>query len=176
MHTPYGFYFNITETMRSAGLYGPYLKRVGPYLTRDLCLTAKAWAETQAQEILFRPDCVFVYGTLRQGSGNHRHIRTHKGRFVGKAVLKGYKMLNLGGIPGIVPGSQKLQVVGEVYRFGEIDSALASLDRLEAHPRVYQRQAINVTLDSGQNLIAWVYVWRLARNFPQILSGDWRNR
>ena len=60
-------------------------------------------------------------------------------------------------------------VVGEVY---EIDPVtLAALDRLEGHPRFYQRTAIR--LEGGDAVLAYLLSPEQARGRTRIPSGDW---
>ena len=60
-------------------------------------------------------------------------------------------------------------VVGEVY---EIDPVtLAALDRLEGHPRFYQRTAIR--LEDGDEVLAYLLSPEQARGRTRIPSGDW---
>ena len=61
-------------------------------------------------------------------------------------------------------------VAGEVYK---VDNAtLARLDHLEGHPRFYRREPI--TLDSGQDALAYMQAPKQTRGRPHITSGDWR--
>jgi gamma-glutamylcyclotransferase (GGCT)/AIG2-like uncharacterized protein YtfP len=46
---------------------------------------------------------VVVYGSLRQGFGNHGLLTRHKARFVGFVMTPPeYTMLHLGGFPGLI--------------------------------------------------------------------------
>ena len=104
---------------------------------------------------------LFVYGTLREGQGNHYHLEG--GRLIARTSIEGYRMFSLGGFPGI----QALEgaiVEGEVY---EIDDAiLKRCDALEGHPTFYER-----TLVAFNGGMMWVYVYAGdARQFPSIIS------
>lgn len=111
---------------------------------------------------------VAVYGTLRQGHGNHRILAE------GNAELKGafrtnnneWRMVSLGGFPACVPGDGNISV--EVY---EVDSpTLERLDCLEGYPTLYQKGGLMTPW--GQ---ATIYVMSSGaiRGAPHIESGDW---
>jgi gamma-glutamylcyclotransferase (GGCT)/AIG2-like uncharacterized protein YtfP len=77
---------------------------------------------------------VFVYGTLRAGCGNHRLLQQPGAtRLAADAEVRisGYKMLHLGGFPGIIPGEPTDEIVGELYAVN--DEVLRSLDYLEGY-------------------------------------------
>jgi gamma-glutamylcyclotransferase (GGCT)/AIG2-like uncharacterized protein YtfP len=87
------------------------------------------------------PIRVFVYGSLKKGLGNHRLLE--KSKYLGRCFVEGrYKMLNLGGFPGLVQSGQfaETRIVGEVYQITE--DTLRSLDWLEGHPRFYTRHKL----------------------------------
>lgn len=110
---------------------------------------------------------VFVYGTLRVGQGNH-HLLAHAPMIGLDRTPARYTLVDLGAFPAVVVGGATA-VVGEVF---EVDAAtLARLDRLEGHPRFYQRTTVR--LASGRR--AEMYVMALGEDRPQrpIASGDW---
>ncbi len=104
---------------------------------------------------------LFVYGSLREGQGNHYHL--DGGRLIARTQVEGYRMFSLGGFPGI----QALEgaiIEGEVYEID--DTILARCDRLEGHPNFYER-----TLVPFNGAMMWVYVYAGdARQFPSIIS------
>lgn len=110
----------------------------------------------------------FVYGSLMTGFSNHR--RLGGARLIGTRKLGGFRMLDLGAFPGIVPGGFEL-VLGELYEVNA--DQLADLDRLEGHPTFYRRTL--VTLTDGTE--AWTYVlvdldrYKRAR---AVRGNDWR--
>jgi gamma-glutamylcyclotransferase (GGCT)/AIG2-like uncharacterized protein YtfP len=60
-------------------------------------------------------------------------------------------------------------VVGEVY---DVDAVtLAALDRLEGHPRFYERRTVR--LDDGDEVAAYVLPNEQAHGRRRIPSGDW---
>ncbi len=84
---------------------------------------------------------VFVYGTLRAGEPNH-YLLDHHDLVTHARTEAAFELVSLGTFPAMIAGGATA-VVGEVY---EIDPVtLAALDRLEGHPRFYQRSAIRRT-------------------------------
>ena len=86
---------------------------------------------------------VFVYGTLRAGEPNH-YLLDHHDLVARARTEAAFELVSLGAFPAMIAGGATA-VVGEVY---EIDPVtLAALDRLEGHPRFYQRTAIRLEDD-----------------------------
>ena len=110
---------------------------------------------------------VFVYGTLRAGEPNHYLLDHHD--LVARARTEAeFELVSLGAFPAMIAGG-RTAVVGEVY---EIDPVtLAALDRLEGHPRFYQRTAIR--LEDGDEVLAYLLSPEQARGRTRIPSGDW---
>jgi gamma-glutamylcyclotransferase (GGCT)/AIG2-like uncharacterized protein YtfP len=112
---------------------------------------------------------VFVYGTLRRGQSNHHLLAG--ARWGGEQRLPGARLHNLGPFPMAIatPDTAADAVQGELWW---VDAAtLAQLDRLEGHPRLYERRPL--TLASGQR--AWVYLGRphQVRHSPPLPQGLW---
>lgn len=81
---------------------------------------------------------IFVYGSLKQGFGNHRFINQSP---LFNATLKDYILLTQDiGYPAIMPGLGLVE--GEVYQIN--DETIKTLDRLEQHPTYYRRQSVTV--------------------------------
>lgn len=99
---------------------------------------------------------VFVYGTLKQGFGNHRVIQAEATQFVGNAVtVRPYNMKD-GGFPAVLDTNAGHPIKGELY---EVDDAtLKRLDFLEGHPDLFERREISVDIEnSGVHQTAWLY-------------------
>lgn len=117
---------------------------------------------------------VFVYGSLMKGFGNH--VLLKESTFVSSATLSGMLMYSLGGFPAILPRGKRTDIVyGEVYEVD--DETLAALDRLEGHPRFYERQEHEVFVE---NYNAWmpcyVYIFQQpVDDDSYIESGSWRH-
>ncbi len=97
---------------------------------------------------------VFVYGTLMKNCYNHENYLGGQ-KFLGRAVLPGYALYNLGSYPGVVRDEEE-RVLGEVY---EIDQqVLEQLDWLEDNGWLYTRQSAWIWLNKVR-VSAEVYVW-----------------
>jgi len=92
---------------------------------------------------------VFVYGTLKQGYGNHRLMIESKGKFLGKDKIVGYACINTRSFP-YAEKKDGYKIIGEVYELMSNDLSL--LDQLEGYPTHYSRS--EVTTKFG---LAWVY-------------------
>lgn len=112
-------------------------------------------------------ETVFVYGSLRQGQPNHRYLKGQE--YLGEYKIVGFDMYNVGSFPAIVPGSGIVR--GEAYRVD--DAALARLDRLEGHPRMYRREQVAIE-GILITLLGWAYVWqRSVSGMVAVPAGDW---
>ncbi|MEX2044853.1 MAG: gamma-glutamylcyclotransferase family protein [Opitutus sp.] len=84
---------------------------------------------------------LFVYGTLKRGGCNHRHLAGQA--FVAEAcTAPGFALFNLGGFPGIAPAPDDMEGVrGELWAVD--GDALAQLDEFEGVPGgLYRRGPI----------------------------------
>lgn len=125
---------------------------------------------------------VFVYGTLRAGSGHpmSRYLAAHAG-YEGAAVLEDADLYDLGSYPGVwVPGGGR--VVGDAYALhpetaGEVRARLDDYEGCGADdppPHRYAPHLRAVTLTDGDTRDAWVYVLRrVPTQAVPIPSGDW---
>jgi gamma-glutamylcyclotransferase (GGCT)/AIG2-like uncharacterized protein YtfP len=113
---------------------------------------------------------VFVYGSLLTGESNHRFVA--RSTLVGEARTQDiFSLYDLGAYPALVAGGRHA-VIGEVY---EVDEAtLAELDRLEGHPRVYERTPI--TLADSSHVVTYLMQRSRVDGCSQIESGSWRTR
>ena len=117
---------------------------------------------------------VFVYGTLKQGYGNHRILSSSKLIGPGKTTEGQYIMLD-GGYPMVLKGGQ-FNVKGELY---EIDSpvTLRNLDWLEGVPNLYTRETVHVRLDNGDVVESYMYIGtgKYKGTSPQIIPDSDNN-
>lgn len=127
------------------------------------------------------PVRLFVYGTLRKDSRSSKHRMLAQGtRFVGHARTRG-RLYDLGSYPGLVlPGAPDAWVRGEVYALERAPEILARLDEYEgcgpnrAKPHQYERVQGTVVMDTGEEGLAWVYVFKgSVAGKNEILSGDY---
>lgn len=116
---------------------------------------------------------IAVYGTLRQGNGNHRLIEDayYKGTYTTEPI---YNLYNLGGFPGLKEGG-KAAVVMEVYAVNLEEAR--RVDGLEGYTPGEQAtfyDKIQIKTPWGQ---AGVYTYvRQPNESSLIKSGDWMNR
>ncbi len=125
-------------------------------------------------------DYLFVYGTLRQNANHpmHQQLVAHA-KFVAMAQYQA-SLYQLSYYPAAVPSSNTAdQVVGELYQLVQPELILPVLDEYEecgegfAEPQEYRRELQQVTLDSGESVSAWVYIYnRDTSALQQIQSGD----
>jgi gamma-glutamylcyclotransferase (GGCT)/AIG2-like uncharacterized protein YtfP len=108
---------------------------------------------------------VAVYGSLRQGMHNHHLLE--KESFLGKEVVYGFKMYNLGSFPACVPEKTKSMIVTEIYEVS--DKTFNSLDRLEGYPNFYDRTSIVTKFG-----LAWIYYLHNPMHKNSLVKcGDW---
>lgn len=108
---------------------------------------------------------IAVYGTLKQGYGNHARILAGRSVFVGSGLTaRKFVMINRG-FPVIQErdGQECFQVSVQVYDIGKTNkgkgtSTLRTLDSLESEGYMYHRQPHGIILDSGQRVTADLYV------------------
>jgi gamma-glutamylcyclotransferase (GGCT)/AIG2-like uncharacterized protein YtfP len=111
---------------------------------------------------------VGVYGSLREGLGNHRLLQDAE--FVGEDSLPTeYGMVSLGGFPGVFKDGAS-PIILELYL---VDAdQLISLDRLEGNGSFYTREEVSTLAGA----LPWVYLLpkeRYVDNEP-VPSGDWK--
>lgn len=111
---------------------------------------------------------VFVYGSLKEGFGNHRVMERSNGRYIGVHHTDAeYTMVSLHSFPGVVLGGDT-SIKGEVY---EVDH-LTHLDRLEGYPSFYNRKIIYTEYGP-----AWMYFLadrhQNIDQYKKVTSGEW---
>jgi gamma-glutamylcyclotransferase (GGCT)/AIG2-like uncharacterized protein YtfP len=110
---------------------------------------------------------VAVYGSLRQGMGNHRLLEGQD--FLGKTTVSGFSMYRYcNGYPACILDGGTNTIITEVYSVD--DSCFASLDMLEGYPSFYNRSQVKTELGE-----VWVYHMSEdgVGDAPLIPSGDW---
>jgi gamma-glutamylcyclotransferase (GGCT)/AIG2-like uncharacterized protein YtfP len=125
-------------------------------------------------------DLLFVYGTLRRGSGSPMHgLLAAEADFVSDAAFRG-RLYLIGDYPGAVPSDACGDVVrGELYRLHRPEDSLAWIDRYEQcgngfpAPQEYLRQIRQVILPDGSVCKAWIYLYNHSvKGRPHLPSGD----
>lgn len=110
---------------------------------------------------------VAVYGSLKQGFGNHALLMDSK--LVKQDSVSGFDMHSLGAFPGVVENpNSKVPVAVEVYEV--TPSTLRMLDALEGHPHFYERK--QVKLNSGEEAHLYIYKHDVAGR-KLVESGNW---
>lgn len=113
---------------------------------------------------------VAVYGSLRQGFGNHLLLKTSE--YLGTQTVNiPYKMISLwrASFPALLPVKENNEITIEVYNVTE--QTFQNLDRLEGYPSHYNR--VEIETDYGN---AWIYFQEreLENTNTIVKSGDWR--
>ncbi len=96
---------------------------------------------------------IFVYGSLRQGHGNHHLLEGAYCYGTGTTVDK-YAMYVVSGYPYVTSSETRYPIVGELYAID--DERLETLDRMEGHPRYYVRRETAVVVEN-KGYMAWMY-------------------
>jgi gamma-glutamylcyclotransferase (GGCT)/AIG2-like uncharacterized protein YtfP len=110
---------------------------------------------------------VAVYGSLRQGMGNHPLLSRGEATKLSTERVGGFLMYSMGGFPYIRPAPQLNDIVIEVYKVDA--STMRRLDQLEGYPSFYNRKLIDTT--KGQ---AWIYfIDEEPGGREPVHSGDW---
>lgn len=123
---------------------------------------------------------LFVYGSLMSAAGHPMGARlAGEGRLLGPASMAG-QLLRVSWYPGLVEGGDEGgRVHGEVHALGDPARALQWLDAYEGivpgrDDGEYRREQRTVRLGSGEELIAWVYIYRgPAAGLAVVPGGRW---
>lgn len=128
-------------------------------------------------------ECVFVYGTLREGQGNNYRITSDPGcKKIGTGETVRDDRFKMYGASACFPyvtvesDDGTGTIVGDVYEVTL--GAFASCDRLEGYPHHYTREIVEVCIGEGRIVKAWMYVvhdTELLRTvrMDHVPSGDW---
>ncbi len=126
---------------------------------------------------------LFVYGTLRRCAGNEMtSLLAKNAEFIGNASYQG-RLYLIDGYPGAVPSDMLTDLVhGEAYRLHNPGWLLTCLDVYEEcgqgfpEPTEYVRKLRQVRLYSGENILAWIYLYnRPTENLVLLPSGNFQN-
>lgn len=132
------------------------------------------------------PELLFVYGSLRRGSGNLMAERlASEATYVGDASVPG-ALYDTGPFPAYLPHSDPAaRVYGEVWalRPESSETLLAVLDQYEGfapdarYGSLFLRERVTVAFDDGSHRETWMYRYNhRATPESRVLSGDWMRR
>jgi gamma-glutamylcyclotransferase (GGCT)/AIG2-like uncharacterized protein YtfP len=125
---------------------------------------------TGSHEVL---DRLFVYGTMRQGQTARSLIANEITQCV-KARTTGQIYAFPMGYPGFTEGDGTGTVIGEIIWLTDLAATFGLLDAYEGQD--FARVIRKVTLDTGEELWAWVYVLSnpgAVELGTRIDDGDW---
>lgn len=119
---------------------------------------------------------VAVYGTLRKGFGNHRILEGLLPLREGFVSVP-FRMVSLGGFPGLIPASEHHQVYLEIYDIGDDTERLRRLDGLEGYrgpnqSNFYDRITIPDFQIDGEGVEVYVLDESYA-DHASVDNGDW---
>ena len=114
---------------------------------------------------------IFVYGTLKRGLSNHRHLLGQ--HFLAEArTAAGYQLFDLGDYPGMIEAAKAgRSIEGEIW---EVDAAcLVELDRLEGVDEgMYERVPVRLAEPfAGAAVQTYLYRWPV-EDRPAV-AGRW---
>lgn len=111
---------------------------------------------------------IFVYGTLKQGHGNHG-VMPVESEFLGRGSYDG-KMVSLGGFPGVIEDSTGI-TKGELWSVPFIEG----IDMLEGNGSFYTREVQTIASEDGMDVEAWVYMLAADEygDLPLVEDGEW---
>lgn len=114
---------------------------------------------------------VAVYGTLMAGERNEVWGRRALKRI--PCTLRGTLYDTGYGFPAFVPSLEGREIRAELLTVPE--DGLASMDRLEGYPRLYDRKTVGAVLEDGSETETMVYVMNaLPERVRRIDGDDWR--
>lgn len=114
---------------------------------------------------------LFVYGTLRSGSGHPMHeVLAAAAEKVGAATVAG-RLYRIDWYPGLVTDADAGEVHGDLWRLRD-RAVLHTLDDYEGDE--YERRTVEVVATAGERIAAFAYVFTAAvEDLVLIASGDW---
>jgi gamma-glutamylcyclotransferase (GGCT)/AIG2-like uncharacterized protein YtfP len=109
---------------------------------------------------------LFVYGTLMRGYVHPMaRLLSANAEYLGEATCRG-RLYMVKHYPGLVLSDDAGETVhGELYRLREAEAMLREFDMYEAcgegfpEPTQYIRRMLPVTLEGGETLEAWTYIY-----------------
>lgn len=126
---------------------------------------------------------VFVYGTLRKDARAQVLSPLCRGWvFRGYGSVPGV-LYDFGAYPGAVPSEEPgRRIVGELYELPDPAAMLPPVDRYEGCsdddelPHEFERELVDVRMDDGSQVRAWIYWYRPRPQGRELESGDYLER
>jgi gamma-glutamylcyclotransferase (GGCT)/AIG2-like uncharacterized protein YtfP len=126
---------------------------------------------------------VFVYGTLRRDARGRTQPPLCRGwAFEGYGTVRA-ELYDFGAYPGAVAGADPgSRVRGELYHLPDTGETLRLLDHYEGcgpedrPPYEFEREIVEVALDDGGQVNAWIYWYRPTPRGRRLASGDYLER
>ena len=116
---------------------------------------------------------LFVYGTLKQGEPNYRHVEPLIDDVLNDCYIFG-ELYDLGPYPALLtPGSQKIR--GELLISHSLADLLRITDEIEGDQ--YERVAVEVYREPNAVPMDLAWVYRYSRDTSQLnrlIAGEWR--
>jgi len=119
---------------------------------------------------------IATYGSLRRGMENERVNERGGGKFLSMGVtVENFDLYQYGGgyFPSVslTHNASKKPVVVDVYE-APMSGLTGAYDQLEGYPDFYNRTEVEVKLDNGEIVKAWMY--HIDEEQPvKVDSGDW---
>lgn len=112
---------------------------------------------------------ICVYGSLRQNHGNWRYILSESQQLSTEVVNIPFKMVSLGGFPGLIPSTENHDITIEIF---EVDQpTYQRVENLEGWPNFYQKALIPTSL--GELEIYVLMSQRYQSGYEVVTNGDW---
>ena len=126
---------------------------------------------------------VFVYGTLRKDARGRAQVPLTRGwTFEGYGSVPA-ELYDFGAYPGAVPSTAEgKRVRGEVHRLPDTGETLRLLDHYEGcgphdrRPYEFERELVDVALEGGGSVRAWIYWYRPEPRGRRLGTGDYMER
>ena len=115
-------------------------------------------------------ELVAVYGTLKQGYGNHRLLVEQE--FIGCGTTVESYSMKCFGVPMVFDTDDNRvgPIAVEVYSVTK-DQLTGPLDRLEGHPTFYCRKKINIRIGNETHK-CWLYFGATYRDYGNDIQPD----
>lgn len=92
---------------------------------------------------------IVVYGSLREGMGNHPLLSMNNAQKLSSEVVSlPFEMIDLGGFPGLIRSDKVNHIEAEVY--GVDEPTYKRVERLEGYPSFYDKHTVETTQGTAE--------------------------